>query len=186
MRISDWSSEVCSSDLAKGVLSVLVDPGKDAPALFGLASDTTPLQDQNLTSGGQPLSYAFSGGVIVGFIGADEADESNWIFTLDLQTDGSWTFTLLSKLDHHDISDADDVEDILTIDFTGMVEVTDSDFDPVTLDPGSFLVKVIDDIPIANDEDNAEVGGSPVSGNVITGVNSDPESDRKSTRLNSS
>src|SRR3546814_9543538 len=98
MRISDWSSDVCSSDLeeehlplgnededgylgldgdsggdlsittttAKGVLSVLVDPGKDAPALFGLASDTTPLQDQNLTSGGQPLSYAFSGGVIVG------------------------------------------------------------------------------------------------------------------------
>src|SRR3546814_13786006 len=94
MRISDWSSDVCSSDLeeehlplgnededdylgldgdsggdlsittttAKGVLSVLVDPGKDAPALFGLASDTTPLQDQNLTSGGQPLSYAFSGG----------------------------------------------------------------------------------------------------------------------------
>src|SRR3546814_12440544 len=57
-----------------------------------------------------------------------------------------------------------------------MVEVTDSDFDPVTLDPGSFLVKVIDDIPIANDEDNAEVGGSPVSGNVITGVNSDPDS----------
>src|SRR3546814_13361921 len=81
MRISDWSSDVCSSDLeeehlplgnededdylgldgdsggdlsittttAKGVLSVLVDPGKDAPALFGLASDTTPLQDQNLT-----------------------------------------------------------------------------------------------------------------------------------------
>src|SRR3546814_1182578 len=103
MLISDWSSDVCSSDL-------------------------------NLTSGGQPLSYAFSGGVIVGFIGADEADESNWIFTLDLQTDGSWTFTLLSKLDHHDISDADDVEDILTIDFTGMVEVTDSDFDPVTLE----------------------------------------------------
>src|SRR3546814_3057740 len=33
-----------------------------------------------------------------------------------------------------------------------------------------------DDIPIANDEDNAEVGGSPVSGNVITGVNSDPDS----------
>src|SRR3546814_9015245 len=31
-------------------------------------------------------------------------------------------------------------------------------------------------IPIANDEDNAEVGGSPVSGNVITGVNSDPDS----------
>src|SRR3546814_5874207 len=57
-----------------------------------------------------------------------------------------------------------------------MVEVTDSDFDPVTLDPGSFLVKVIDDIPIANYEDNAEVGGSPVSGNVITGVNSDPDS----------
>src|SRR3546814_10859362 len=53
------------------------------------------------------------------------SDESNWIFTLDLQTDGSWTFTLLSKLDHHDISGADDVEDILTIDFTGMVEVTD-------------------------------------------------------------
>src|SRR3546814_14524128 len=57
-----------------------------------------------------------------------------------------------------------------------MVEVTDSDFDPVTLDPGSFLVKVIDDIQIANDEDNAEVGGSPVSGNVITGVKSDPDS----------
>src|SRR3546814_15339046 len=112
MRISDWSSDVCSSDLfdqdtstqefiikilddgpsvlpygesigvveeehlplgnededdylgldgdsggdlsittttAKGVLSVLVDPGKDAPALLGLASDTTPPPDQNLT-----------------------------------------------------------------------------------------------------------------------------------------
>src|SRR3546814_1604916 len=96
------------------------------------------------------------------------SDWSSDVCSSDL--DGSWTFTLLSKLDHHDISDADDVEDILTIDFTGMVEVTDSDFDPVTLDPGSFLVKVIDDIPIANDEDNAEVGGSPVSGNVITGV----------------
>src|SRR3546814_17984148 len=106
MRISDWSSDVCSSDLeeehlplgnededdylgldgdsggdlsittttAKGVLSVLVDPGKDAPALFVLASDTTPLQDQNLTSGGQPFSYAFSGGVIVDFIGSDQAN----------------------------------------------------------------------------------------------------------------
>src|SRR3546814_11965489 len=114
MRISDWSSDVCSSDLfdqdtstqefiikilddgpsvlpygesigvveeehlplgnededdylgldgdsggdlsittttAKGVLSVLVDPGQDAPALFGPASATTPRQAQKLGRG---------------------------------------------------------------------------------------------------------------------------------------
>ncbi|WP_193370770.1 DUF5801 repeats-in-toxin domain-containing protein [Pelagibius marinus] len=169
-----------TTTVATGDLSLLIVPGKDAPALFGFASDTTPLDDQNLTSGGQALSYDFtSGGVLVGFVGVfNELDDSNWVFTLELQEEGDWTFELLAKLDHHAIPDADNDEGNKTIDFTGMVEATDSDFDPVTLDPETFLVKVIDDIPIANDDDDtAEIGGDPVEGNVLDGTEVNPGDD---------
>src|SRR3546814_13034967 len=119
MRISDWSSDVCSSDLfiikilddgpsvlpygesigvveeehlplgnededdylgldgdsggdlsintttAKGGLSVLVEPGQDAAALFCLASDTPPPQEHKRHPGGSRNSGGVGKGVAV-------------------------------------------------------------------------------------------------------------------------
>src|SRR3546814_2490067 len=45
LRISDWSSDVCSSDLVVAVLVAMVTLGTALPAGAGLLSDTTTTSD---------------------------------------------------------------------------------------------------------------------------------------------
>ena len=77
--------------------------------------------------------------------------DANPVFTLDL-TDtatGAYTFTLYSKLDHHDVGDSQ--EDTITIGLNDVVEVTDAGNPdaPTKLDA---QITVIDDVPVARDD----------------------------------
>ena len=53
--------------------------GADEPLTFSLATDTSALQAQNLTSGGVALSYAVVGNVLTASAGA-----GNTVFTFTL------------------------------------------------------------------------------------------------------
>ena len=87
----------------------------------------------DLTSGGEPVVVTLEGGVYVGR--ADGVD----IFTLDIEADGTYTFTLIGQLDHADTSDPNDV-----IELTFGVKATDADGDSAS---GDITVQVLDDGP---------------------------------------
>ena len=75
------------------------------------------------------------------------------MFTLTLSgtNNATYTFTLLDQIDHQggNLSGAGD-DQIKTIDFSSMLVATDADLDQVTLDAGSLLITVEDDLPINN------------------------------------
>ena len=82
-----------------------------------------------------------------------EAGTDRPVFTLTLSgtNNATYTFTLLDQLDHQggNLSGAGD-DQIKTIDFSSMLVATDADLDQVTLDAGSLLITVEDDLPINN------------------------------------
>ena len=143
--------------IATGSLADQVSVGADDPATFSLSGDYTQLISQNLTSGGEPLSYAVDGDTLYAV-----ADQTA-IFTLKLEANGDYTFTLMGPLDH-----ADGIleENVLPIDFSALVDVTDADGDMITLDQ-DFYISVVDDSPeVGNNavvrlDDDALEGGNP-------------------------
>jgi len=149
-----------------GSLSALVDFGADGPGDFGLSSDLSSLDSQALTSEGTALSYSVVGDTLTA------SANGNTIFTLQVNADGSWTFTLSGPLDHPE-ADGDDSETLLGlgIDFSGVLTATDGDGDPLTggFTPGSFVVDVEDDVPVI-----AEGGGDEPSPQVTDLVHEDP------------
>jgi hypothetical protein len=78
------------------------------------------------------------------------ATDGRLIFTLTIEADGDWKFQLFDQIDHHPNYLADDEEGLLILDFSDLVEFTDFDGDSVCLEDCSFLVKIIDDIPVAD------------------------------------
>ncbi|WP_439889384.1 DUF5801 repeats-in-toxin domain-containing protein [Pseudomonas sp. MBLB4123] len=132
-----------------GSLHALVDFGADGPGDFGLAADLSSLTAQGLTSEGTALSYTVD--TNSGLLTASA--NGNTIFTLQVNADGSWTFTLSGPLDHPDM-DGNDGETLagLGIDFSGVLTATDGDGDPLVggFDPGSFAIDVEDDVPVAS------------------------------------
>ena len=70
------------------------------------------------------------------------------VFTLEISENGDWTATILDQLDHHPVPEADDEEQILTLDLSGLVNATDGDGDTIGLGANSFTLNVIDDIPV--------------------------------------
>lgn len=142
-----------TTDTASGSLSGLVDFGTDGVGSFAFGDDTSSLEAQNLSSGGVDLSYTVNGTNTQ--ITADAGGTPVFTLTLNPLT-GAWVFTLLAPLDHLD----DDLEDLLTIDFSGVVVATDGDGDSVSLDPNTFEVTVIDDIPLNFSPDQAVLGSN--------------------------
>ena len=69
--------------------------GADEPLTFSLATDTTALEAQNLTSGGVALTYAVAGNVLTATAGG-----GNTVFTFTLNPGGAWAFNLEDQLDH--------------------------------------------------------------------------------------
>ncbi|WP_273152670.1 retention module-containing protein, partial [Methylophaga thiooxydans] len=143
--------------IATGSLTEQVSIGADDPATFSLSGDYTQLIAQNLTSDDEPLSYAVQGNTL--YAVANQTP----IFTLTLDANGDYTFTLMGPLDH-----ADGIleENVLPIDFSTLVVVTDADGDQITLDE-DFFIKVVDDSPEVGDnarvrlDDDALEGGNP-------------------------
>ena len=145
-------------------LSSLVNFGADGPGSFGLvdigagddaaAAALLSLTEQGLESGGQPLQFRMDGDVLVGYVGGTGVGSYD-VFSLDVNADGSWLFTLLGPIDHP-AKNGDDGETLgssgLAIDFSGVLTATDGDGDPLVggFTDGSLLIDVQDDVPVLN------------------------------------
>ena len=145
--------------VATGSLADQVSVGADETLTFSLADDVSALESQGLTSGDVELTYSVDGNTLTALAGSSE------VFTLVLQSNGDYTFTLLAPLDHPEgILE----ENLLGIDLSSVVNATDSDGDTITLD-NDFFISVVDDSPevsdnatIVADEDDLTTGAGDV------------------------
>ena len=158
---------VDETDLSGGDIVVngnlTADYGTDGPGTI-TPNDTFNFSGSalggNLTSGGVPVDVALVGNTYVGTAAGQP------IFTLDVNTDGSYTFTLQGTLDH---ADPNDPNDIITLEFG--VNASDSD-DDVT--PTTITVNVLDDVPTIGDsagdvdETNFDQGNLTYSDTLFT------------------
>ena len=73
------------------------------------------------------------------------------VFTLELNqpASGQYRFTLLDDLDHHAVVSADDLENIIGINFNNVVRVTDTGDSGDSALIANFTLNVIDDVPVA-------------------------------------
>ncbi len=120
-----------------GDLSDLVaGPGT---AQFSLSSNTSGLTAA--TSQGVALVYGVAGNTLTATAGANGPQ----VFTLQVQADGNYTFTLKGPLDHQPGSGDGDV---LSLNFDSILTAVDAGNNPAPL-VGGFLVQVEDDAPTA-------------------------------------
>ncbi|MGD9665028.1 MAG: DUF5801 repeats-in-toxin domain-containing protein, partial [Novosphingobium sp.] len=143
---ADGDGDGTTTGGAAGSLAALFSVGADEPLSYGLLADTTSLENQNLTSQGHALLYVVSGTTLTAYADNDDGGVLDGgdtpVFTLEVNADGSWEFTLLDQLDHPATDDPETVatetafEDNLLIDFSGVVSAADADGDTVTAAAG--------------------------------------------------
>ncbi|MCB9958480.1 MAG: hypothetical protein H6843_07765 [Rhodospirillaceae bacterium] len=150
-------------------LSALVNFGEDGPgdgggfAFVDTAQVVSVMEAQGLTSGGTDLTYSVSSGANSQTLTASAG--ANTIFTLEVEDDGDWTFTLSGPVDHATGSgDASTnlgsaANPMESIDFSAIVSVTDADGDTSTLADlfqgaadSPFAIQIQNDVPIAQDD----------------------------------
>ncbi|MHC5348170.1 retention module-containing protein [Metapseudomonas furukawaii] len=129
--ITDGDSD---TTVVSGNLSDLL-VGTPSGAQFSVAS--TPLAMPVLTSDGVTVTYSTEGDTLVAKAGSET------VFTLLVQSNGNYTFTLVGALDHPSGAGGDD--QILTLNLTGALQASnDSGSLPLA---GDLLIQVEDDIP---------------------------------------
>ncbi len=131
--------------------------GADGPGTFGGSGTFT--SSTPVTAGGVPVTVSQTGNTYTGTAGG------HTVFTLTVNTDGSYTFTLKEPIDHPDATNPDDV---IALNFG--IRATDSDGDS---SGGTITIRVLDDGPVAHNDVNTfnATVGLVENGNVITGVN---------------
>jgi T1SS-143 domain-containing protein len=185
-EVSGSGSNVYAS--ADGALQSLVNFGVDGFGSFSIK--TTAAAATAHTSKGEAIVVSGSGSTLYGYVegagGSGYQAGDRLIFTLELQPDGSFTFTLNDQIDHPTLNGlaGDNSENLLTskIDLSAFVEATDGDGDTIPLGAGSFSIDVRDDIPVVSARDAGETsttetetlifdlkGGNDVVGGIITG-----------------
>ncbi len=138
-------------------LATLVNTGADEGGHFSFNSELVGNAIE--TDGGASVK---SGGSLVSVTSVAEGVDANGhyqtitagttgegahdVFTLTVYDNGSWKFELKDNLDHNYGNNG---EGVLKLDLSSLVQYTDFDNDSVTLDAKSFLVSVIDDVPVA-------------------------------------
>ncbi|TPM52163.1 type I secretion C-terminal target domain-containing protein [Mesorhizobium sp. B2-2-4] len=120
--------------VATGSLSSLVSAGADEPGSFSLIQNPAGLPAA--TSKGEAIVYHVDGTVLTGYVesgtpGLDAGDRK--VFTLDVQPNGTYTFTLLDQIDHLPNSPANDDNQKLVLDFTHALQFTDADGDTIAI-----------------------------------------------------
>jgi len=129
-------------------------PGAVAPTNAGSFSFGGSAKNGNLTSDGQAVTVALNGSTYTG-----TRTDGTTVFTLQINTNGSYTFVGRENLDHQDNNDPDD-----TINLTFGFDATDSDG---SVSDGSLTVRWDDDGPVAqNDSNTLEETDTSVGGNV--------------------
>jgi len=86
------------------------------------------------------------------------------VFDLTVEQDGDWTANIYDQFDHHPQLQADDMEDILELELSGLVLAADGDDDSVMLNDDTFTLKVIDDIPVRISPEQATLENDGMSG----------------------
>ena len=155
---------VVSTAGGAGTLASLVAFGADGPGSFGLVDSATvasQLNEQGLTSGDKPLVYTVSesfdddGNLLSTLTATADEDVGGYpVFTLVINADGSFTFTLQGPIDHPQ-ADGNDSElwssaGQIGIDFTHLLAITDGDGDPLNIPEGVgglFVINIEDDVP---------------------------------------
>ena len=163
--IVDDKIKVDETNLAAGdiVVNDQVDANffGDAPGTFSAGGIFTSAGF--ITSNGDRVNVTLSGNTYTG----TTQTGGETVFSLAINSDGTYTFTQFEAIDHPDTNDHNDP---LTLHFG--VTATDSDGDS---DLGYIRVTILDDGPIARDdfnEFNTADGGT--DGNVVTGLNGGP------------
>ena len=167
-------------------IPAIFNSGADHPGGFGITQDVALLNEAatGLTSKGEQLVYSVNpeGSLLTATAGNRE------VFTLQVNTDGIWSFNLNDQLDHVDEADDESTDlknstggVLASLDFTGLIIFSDSDNDIVSL--GSygenlFTIEVENDIPEAP---------SPINGAVHEdALGNDGDSDDQSTGIEES
>ena len=140
-----------------------VDFGNDGPGTITPKGANTFTATGNtggsLTSCGEAVTVTLSGNTYIGRAGGRD------VFTLQINTDGTYKFNLLDQLDHSNTSNANE---IINLNF-GYV-ATDADGD---MSMSTITIRVRDDAPIANDDsDSLGDADTVATGNV---TNNDDE-----------
>ncbi len=149
--------------------TIMVNFGSDAP---GVIQGNGASFIGSVTSGGSPVIVTFDAGTntYTGTAGSDS------IFTLVIQSNGSYTFELTGVIDH---PDANDPNDSLPLEFG--VRAIDSDGSEVD---GTITVNVLDDAPIANNDYIRFDGAAGfVDGNVIDNDDLSQDQDNTVTQI---
>ena len=144
--------------------------GADQPGAYGINTDTGGLPD-NLSSAGVAVKYDVTGNTLTAYADEDDSGMFNAgdreVFKLEVnETTGAYTFTLMDRLDHHEVAAADDAETLLDLDLSGAVVVQDGDGDEAGLDDGSLVITVQDDTPVINAL-NETFAAKPIDTNLV-------------------
>ncbi|MEM6810832.1 MAG: DUF5801 repeats-in-toxin domain-containing protein, partial [Pseudomonadota bacterium] len=119
----------------------------------GNFSPAGSLKDGTFTSNDQTINVTLNGNTYTGFTSTED------IFTLVINEDGTYTFTLLNHIDH---ADATDPNDLILLEFG----ITAADADNDTTD-GTITIQIFDDAPVAYDDGQTTLDESQtVTGNV--------------------
>ncbi|WP_276489053.1 retention module-containing protein [Ectopseudomonas mendocina] len=137
-----------------GTLDVLVNFGADGRGGFHLSQEPSALsglQALGLSSGGVALFYVVSTDGTT--LTATAGEGGSEVFHLEVNSDGSYLFTLKGALDHQEADGIDSEtlgDNSLALDFSGVLVATDGDGDPIIdgFASGSFVIDVEDDVPI--------------------------------------
>ncbi len=135
--------------------SVVIDHGNDGAGTFSATGTFASGGSQlggTLSSNGVPVvtNYDSTTNTYTGIAGGET------IFTMTVNTDGTYTFTLLKPLDH---ADPNDPNDIINLDFG--IQTTDKDGDVAV---NNIRIDIKDDVPTINgssgdvDETNLDAG----------------------------
>ncbi|MGB4057151.1 MAG: DUF5801 repeats-in-toxin domain-containing protein, partial [Alphaproteobacteria bacterium] len=141
-----------------------VDFGADTPGTLapnGVFTPSGSLAGGALTSHGVPVVVTQTP---TGYVGTANGTT---VFTITINNNGNYSFTLNGVLDHADSSNPDDV---ITLKFG--VTATDADGDT---DAGFVTIRVHDDGPVAVNDGNFTDASTVISGNVLS--NDDAGSD---------
>ena len=134
-------------------LANLVDFGSDGLGSFTAKNITgTAVVDSNgvqVTSKNENVTFTSFDNTVAGQTTLTATAGTRTIFTLTIFANGDWTVTFYDQIDHAaPLSPTLAGENLLTLDVSGAVLATDGDGDSIMLSANTFLVKVIDDIPV--------------------------------------
>ncbi len=134
-------------------LANLVDFGSDGLGAFTAKNITgTAVVDTNgvqVTSKNENVTFTSFDNSVAGQTTLTATAGTRTIFTLTVFANGDWTVTFYDQIDHAaPLSPTLAEENLLTLDVSGAVLATDGDGDSIMLSANTFLVKVIDDIPV--------------------------------------